>query len=247
MKIYLFICICLFATRVVAAEDIEIKLKVTNDETANYTLTLGVSDTLTDNFDIGSYLERDMPPFPPSEGILPYFKIYSVEQKTDIYSQADIKKIEKDSLSFTKKYKLVILGTSASDYTLEWFLSPKYIKSAKLSDEFGGSVLNIDMLKQSTVKVNRFLKDVILEVVYLNPTLDVPYNNTEETMFYPNPIKDRLSFSEDVTKWELFDLLGRELISGDEKEIDLTNMANATYLIKLHTKTGTKYQNLIKE
>lgn len=247
MKKNLLLLLCLFANSLFAAEDIEIKLKITNDEKANFTLTLGVSDTLTDNFDNGSYLERDMPPFPPSEGILPYFKIYAVEQKTDIYSQADIKKIEKDSLNFTKKYKLVILGTSASDYTLEWFLSPKYIKSAKVTDEFGGAVLNIDMLKQTTTKVNRFLKDITIEVKYINPTLDLPYKNDDEAMFYPNPSKDRISFSQDVTKWEIFDLLGREIISGDEKEFDLTNIANASYLIKLHTKTGTKYQNLIKD
>lgn len=237
----------MLATNIFAAEDIETKLKITNDENANFTLTLGASDTLTDNFDNGSYLERDMPPFPPSEGILPYFKIYDLVQKADVYSQADIKKIEKDSLSFTKKYKLVVLGTSASDYTLEWFLSPKYIKSAKITDEFGGTVLNIDMLKQSTIKVNRFLKDITIEVNYLNPTLEVSFDKETEVILYPNPSNDKISFAQDVTKWEIFDLLGRAIISGEAKEIDLTNMANATYLIKLHTKTGTKYQNLIKE
>jgi len=247
MKKYFLLLMCLFATKLVASEDIEIKLKITNEENSNYTLTLGVSDTLTDNYDEGSNLERDMPDFPPSEGILPYFKIYAESQKVDIYSQADIKKLEKDSLSFTKKYKLVILGNSLSDYTLEWFLSPKYIRSAKILDEFGGNVLNIDMLKQSTVKVNRFLKDITIEVVYLNPTMDLPIEDKLNLKFYPNPSKDMISFSQNVTKWEIFDLLGNKIISGSEKEIDLRNFANACYLIKLHSKEGTKYQNLIKE
>ena len=67
---------------------------------------------------------------------------------------------------------------------------------------------------------------------------------------YPNPIKDYLYFSEEVTSVKITDVLGRILkeFSSKQKSVDLSGLKNGVYLVAAITKDGTKVtRKIIKE
>ncbi len=66
--------------------------------------------------------------------------------------------------------------------------------------------------------------------------------------FYPNPAKDRVSFSEKIERVELMDLTGKLIKSFENaNEINIEGISSGVYFLKLHAFDKTTTQKLIKE
>ncbi|MFC4165195.1 T9SS type A sorting domain-containing protein [Epilithonimonas zeae] len=74
--------------------------------------------------------------------------------------------------------------------------------------------------------------------------------NKIEITIYPNPAKDILNFSQDVSNFRISDLSGKVVkqISSSEKSINVSKLAKGNYIISGKTKTGeTINKKFIKE
>ncbi|UOE41400.1 T9SS type A sorting domain-containing protein [Chryseobacterium suipulveris] len=102
---------------------------------------------------------------------------------------------------------------------------------------------------------NGFLEDTAA-LDFTNPfngtislgTMDV--NGKNSINFYPNPVKDTLIFSEQVSNINITDLSGKLIkqISRKEKSINVSTLAKGIYIITAITKSGKKIsKKIIKE
>jgi hypothetical protein len=83
--------------------------------------------------------------------------------------------------------------------------------------------------------------------VYDVATLGIEQNkNKVEVSVYPNPASNKINIeAKEVTEIKVFDLLGKEIISTKEKEVDISNLNNGVYFIQLQTKQNTYTQKII--
>lgn len=72
-----------------------------------------------------------------------------------------------------------------------------------------------------------------------------------DVVAYPNPVQDILNFKTEhaILKVEIYDTAGRILSSNTvfENKVDLTNLKNAAYILKLYTEKGIMHIKIIKE
>ncbi|MDD3859726.1 MAG: T9SS type A sorting domain-containing protein, partial [Bacteroidales bacterium] len=72
-------------------------------------------------------------------------------------------------------------------------------------------------------------------------------SNTNEIKIFPNPTKGQFSiFAEDIVSIEIFNLQGKLIYRGKEKEIDLSSVPAGIYFIKVTTDKQTTTRKLIK-
>ena len=66
---------------------------------------------------------------------------------------------------------------------------------------------------------------------------------------YPNPTANRVYIqAEDITKAELFDLMGRRVHSTNQDQIDLSNISSGSYILQVTTQnTTTETFKIIKQ
>lgn len=70
---------------------------------------------------------------------------------------------------------------------------------------------------------------------------------------YPNPVKDvlHLSYTQTITEVSVFNLLGQQVrttsINALKGQIDMSNLATGTYLIKVNTVNGTETIKIVKQ
>lgn len=75
----------------------------------------------------------------------------------------------------------------------------------------------------------------------------------ENFMAYPNPVKDvlNLSYSQNIEKVQVLNLLGQEVltksINASQSQIDMSNLAQGTYLVKVTSEDQVKTIKVIKE
>jgi len=63
---------------------------------------------------------------------------------------------------------------------------------------------------------------------------------------YPNPANNKITVdAKEVTGIKIFDVLGKEIISTKEKEIDVSNFNDGVYFIQVQTKQNTSTQKII--
>ena len=64
---------------------------------------------------------------------------------------------------------------------------------------------------------------------------------------YPNPTADRIFIqAENITKAELFDLMGRKVRSTNQSQIDMSNLSRGNYILQVKTKNKTQSFKIIK-
>lgn len=72
-------------------------------------------------------------------------------------------------------------------------------------------------------------------------------------VLYPNPVKDQLHLqysNSSLVTYKIYDLLGRELLMGEfihEKELNLSDFANGTYVIRLEAGGVSSYKKIVVE
>jgi hypothetical protein len=72
---------------------------------------------------------------------------------------------------------------------------------------------------------------------------------TSSIYVYPNPTANRVYIqAENVTKAELFDLMGRKVMETNQNQIDISNMISGSYILQVTTqKNITKTFKIIKQ
>lgn len=83
-----------------------------------------------------------------------------------------------------------------------------------------------------------------------NCVLSMNETEKKQTKIYPNPAKDNLNFSEEVSNIKITDLSGKVItqISNSEKSLNVSKLSKGTYIITATTKTGeTITKKFIKE
>ncbi|MGC4039320.1 MAG: T9SS type A sorting domain-containing protein [Flavobacterium sp.] len=84
-------------------------------------------------------------------------------------------------------------------------------------------------------------------------TLAVPGFNDTNFSFYPNPVKNvlNLSYDKEISGVEVFNLLGQKVISNklntNNAQIDMSNLANGAYMVKVTSDNQVKTVKVIKQ
>jgi hypothetical protein len=76
----------------------------------------------------------------------------------------------------------------------------------------------------------------------LSNTVSVIFNSNQKLKVFPNPTKDKLSIiSESIENYSIIDVLGREIlrgvISGNQTDVDVSNLSSGMYLVKTKTES----------
>ena len=89
-----------------------------------------------------------------------------------------------------------------------------------------------------------------IKVAY-NSTTGLQNNETAKLNLYPNPVINSLTVSTnaELEKVEIYSLTGIlvKRTDADIKTIDMSNLSNGSYLVRIHTKLGTTNHKIIKE
>ncbi|CAM1365667.1 exported hypothetical protein [Tenacibaculum sediminilitoris] len=72
-------------------------------------------------------------------------------------------------------------------------------------------------------------------------------DGSDEFILYPNPTREKIYFSIEVEKVEIFNLAGQKIKQSSGKEVDLTNLSSGIYLVRSYTQKGIKVFKIIKE
>jgi hypothetical protein len=86
---------------------------------------------------------------------------------------------------------------------------------------------------------------------------DVTLSNTDfdtnSFIAYPNPVKDVLnvSFEQNIIDIAVYNLLGQKMllmnINSNKGQIDMSNLASGTYLVRVNTENEVKTIKVIKQ
>ena len=88
---------------------------------------------------------------------------------------------------------------------------------------------------------------------YFSLTSNLDYIATLEFGLYPNPVKNilNLSYTKDISNVAVFKLLGQEVIAkslnANQGQIDMSNLANGAYFVKITADNQVKTIKVIKE
>lgn len=104
---------------------------------------------------------------------------------------------------------------------------------------------------------------VTLDIENITSHIEWNQNNTlgmgtellfEDSIIYPNPVKDLLYFkltTIESAKYEVIDLLGQIILSGtinsSSTSVDLTTLTSGIYTVRIHNDSGTQTKKIIKE
>lgn len=74
-------------------------------------------------------------------------------------------------------------------------------------------------------------------------------NRKKELSFYPNPAKDKITFSENIQGIKVYDMSGKEInVSFNKNEVSVSELSAGMYLMKITTPDGNSFtKNLIKK
>jgi hypothetical protein len=98
--------------------------------------------------------------------------------------------------------------------------------------------------------ISRILQDS-LKIVRNGAVLSTNKNNAFEFSMYPNPVKDelRINTKEPLQKIEVFDLLGKSVLSLDNvsESIDVSALTKSLYIVKLTSANGVSTKKFVKQ
>lgn len=82
-----------------------------------------------------------------------------------------------------------------------------------------------------------------------NATLSNSQFDKSDIKVFPNPVQNQLNIDspEEVLSIEIFDLLGKKIFESKTKTIDVSELQNGIYLLKINTNQGSYIQKFIKQ
>jgi hypothetical protein len=93
-----------------------------------------------------------------------------------------------------------------------------------------------------------YLDNIVMQVDLSNVDFD-----TNSFSAYPNPVKDvlNLNFTQNISQVAVYNLLGQKVLAMDmnatKGQVDMSNLATGTYLVKVNTENAVKTIKVIKQ
>lgn len=228
-----------FASSAMAIEFTQFTLNVNYDGSGTL-LKAGYSDSTTLFFD--EKYEKDIPPFPPPQSIIPGFRIirkYKDFPDELIFTDADYREKPTRNVD-TVQYQLDILGSREEGKDFYFYVPngtrSKEVVSVRIIDGVsGGKLLDSNIIDGKRLYVkNRFIENFFVQVVYSqNPTSVVKPVN-DNSIYYSDGI---INMSNKIyKKYQLYDLTGN-LISENGyigNQINIQNVQSGVYFAYIY-------------
>ncbi len=120
---------------------------------------------------------------------------------------------------------------------------------------FNGQELNEEGVYSATVlsvlgcEINLTINLYVISNDYTNgETSSLQETEVEEIVFYPNPTKGLISFSKSIEKIEVVDISGKILLSfSNVREINIGDLPEGSYLLRLHSNENSVLRKIVKE
>ncbi|MGA2298329.1 MAG: T9SS type A sorting domain-containing protein [FCB group bacterium] len=247
VKVILIIFFFLFNTKIWAG--ISIPIIISNDSNQNQQLYFGLDEKATDGIDtnLGEInAPRILPPDPTV--FLAAFVIFdSVQLQEPVWSYRDYRPIKSISHYFVQ-YSIFVHHGEGKKLYFNWVQLPASIDSAFIMDQYGDSIVYINMKKslKDSVK-NEFITDYYINVWYNNPNATVIDNlvSDEPVTIYPNPfIQNLIMFSKSGSdfNFKIFSQIGDFVINGNsinsKVDISLSELNPGVYFVYITLKDG---------
>ena len=94
------------------------------------------------------------------------------------------------------------------------------------------------------------MNDILTFFFVTSITTDIANSELNNTLIFPNPTKDIITVSHDVsvTKIELMDMNGKVLLEkSDSQTLDLIGLSSGIYFVKIYNSVGCLIKKIIKE
>ena len=112
-------------------------------------------------------------------------------------------------------------------------------------------ITNLDGIIYGMATSNEYLaSNCNFQLVNASCTLSIEeFNWLNYNIIYPNPTKDIIYLKTNINKIEIFDFFGRKIIefNSPNGQIDLSELKDSIYLLRLYTDFGIKTEKLVKE
>lgn len=136
---------------------------------------------------------------------------------------------------------LVVTGTD-----LQWY------SDANATISIPTSTVLADGITYYVTQTENGCRSDILPILADNPLGNITHETSGFTL-YPNPVKNvlNLSYNKNISKIQVINLLGQEIltksINNTEGQVDMSNIASGTYLVKVTADNQVKTIKVIKE
>jgi hypothetical protein len=120
-----------------------------------------------------------------------------------------------------------------------------------LTGQTPGSILYIGVWKYGTVAPTATVKDFRLSVY--DASLGNGVIDNANFTFYPNPVKNvlNLSYNKEISNVEVYNLLGQKvsanIINANDAQIDMSNLSNGAYMVRVTSDNQVKTIKVIKQ
>lgn len=250
-----FVLVILMSTQLFAGYDnLGTRLYIKSEFGYNLdNLVFGINSTATNYLDT-ALDERELPPFPPPEGIHAGFLILDTTQNEIVMSYKDLRPFP-ERIGDTVRYEIKVLKGAGDIITFSWHPLGNEIASAQILDKIThGTLINVNMKDSTKARIdNEFIEKFELLVVY-EPTTDVESRkNNNDLNIYPTEFTDRIVIDGDAKyrTFTIYDILGSKLKAGalntGYKEINLNDATPGIYIITVFDDKGNhKVKKVIK-
>ena len=93
---------------------------------------------------------------------------------------------------------------------------------------------------------NNIIQDTVTVYITNSAGISKVGNNNLGINIYPNPANNIINVAaKEIVEIKLYDLLGNEILSQKENEIDVSGLANGIYFVQLNTQGNTYTQKII--
>lgn len=238
MKKLVLILILTIASSAIALDFTQFTLNVNYDGIPTL-LKAGYSDSTTIYYD--AKYEKDLPSFPPPEGIIPAFRIlrqYEGLPDELIYTDADYRGKPTKNLD-TVEYQLDYLGNREEGKDFYFFV-PQGTKSAevveiRIVDAVSGKLIDSNIVNGQRLYVNnRFIEDFFVRVVYQQSPTSIIKSVDDISIFYSKGVINTSNII--YQKYELYDLTGNLIRENGYigNSIDIQNVQSGVYFAYIY-------------
>jgi len=146
--------------------------------------------------------------------------------------------------SFTAIFKDPVLDTTIDATIMQG--ETYNFNGQELSEE---GVYNATVLSVLGCEINLTVNLDVIPNNYINgETSSLQETELEEIVFYPNPTKGLISFSKSIEKIEVVDISGKILLSfSNVREINIGDLPEGSYLLRLHSNENSVLRKIVKE
>lgn len=245
MKKKLLICaVLILVANFVFASDVVRFTVINSGYSDTRPISVGLDISATDSLDI-ELGEEELPNFgPPGGNWGAYIHIDDMSiLEGYAWSRVDLRPYQNTDV-FSISYHLKTFFDNGDTLSYEWTNLPQCVDSIILSDMIPETDDSINITELGYMAIsNQYIEDWAL-VVYYNFTNDIK-EVTNKVCVYPNPSSDyiRIENMPHIAKYEIFDILGRKLLSGENQNDDIyiTDLEDGVYYIMINDKKSYKF------